>query len=125
LMMVGNGINSIISSFSLLVEQVSAMSQLSFLPIFGLAAALAALAVSLGMIGTMGLLALPVLAGLGAVGGLAAGIFGGGEGNEDSSLLSEIKGLRQDLSAGKIAVYMDGQLVTARVANTASKNPVT
>ena len=40
-------------------------------------------------------------------------------------MLEEIKGLRNDLASGKIAVYMDGQLVTSKVANVASKNPVT
>ena len=42
-----------------------------------------------------------------------------------NSMITEIRGLRTDLASGKVAVYMDGRLVTAQVASTAAKNPVT
>jgi len=125
LQMVGNGFSAIASGLPLLVEQISTMAQIDFLPIFGLAGALTALAFALGLVSTMGLLALPVLAAIGLVAGGAAALMGGGGGEEKGGMLDEIKGLRADLAAGKIAVYMDGQLVTSKVANVASKNPVT
>lgn len=125
LQMVGNGFSAIASGLPLLVEQVSTMAQIDFLPIFGLAGALTALAFALGLVSTMGLLALPVLAAIGLVAGGAAALMGGGGGEEKGGMLEEIKGLRNDLASGKIAVYMDGQLVTSKVANVASKNPVT
>jgi len=101
------------------------MAQIDFLPILGLAGALTALAMALGLVASMGLLALPVLAAVGLVAGGAAALMGGGGGAEKGGMLEEIKGLRNDLASGKIAVYMDGQLVTSKVANVASKNPVT
>jgi len=125
LQMVGNGFSAIASGLPLLVEQISTMAQIDFLPIFGLAGALTALAFALGLVSTMGLLALPVLAAIGLVAGGAAALMGGGGGEEKGGMLEEIKGLRNDLASGKIAVYMDGQLVTSKVANVASKNPVT
>jgi hypothetical protein len=42
-----------------------------------------------------------------------------------NSMITEIRGLRTDLASGKVAVYMDGRLVTAQVASAASRNPVT
>lgn len=126
LMLIGNGFTTITSGLPLLVEQLGAMAQIDFLPILGLAGALTALAMALGLVSTMGLLALPVLAAVGLVAGGAAALMGGGGGGEEKGgMLEEIKGLRNDLASGKIAVYMDGQLVTSKVANVASKNPVT
>jgi hypothetical protein len=37
-------------------------------------------------------------------------------------MIAEIKALRADMAAGKIAVYMDGQKVTAGVAKQADKS---
>ena len=36
-------------------------------------------------------------------------------------LIAEVRGMRDDLSAGKIAVYLDGVKVTAGVARTVEK----
>lgn len=57
------------------------------------------------------------VAGANGGGGAIAGLV--------NSMITEIRGLRTDLASGKVAVYMDGRLVTAQVASTAAKNPVT
>lgn len=54
-----------------------------------------------------------------ALGGLVGGIGGGGD---TTALIDEIRGLREDLNSGKIAVYMDGKNVTTKVASIASKS---
>lgn len=54
-----------------------------------------------------------------ALGGLVGGIGGGGD---TTALIEEIRGLREDLNSGKIAVYMDGKNVTTKVASIASKS---
>ena len=84
------------------------------------------LSASLMTLGLASLVALPALTAVGAVGGVVNAvnsIFGGGEegGGSDSALIDEIRGLRADLSDGKVAVYMDGQKVTAAVSKVVSK----
>ena len=71
------------------------------------------------------MLALPALMALGLVAGGAAMLFGGGEGGDKGDrtgeLIDEIKGLRADLSSGKISVHMDGQKVTSRISSIVDK----
>jgi hypothetical protein len=56
------------------------------------------------------------------VGGLLGGDEEGGtEEDKTTLLIEEIRGLRADLNQGKVAVYMDGEKVTARVSNVVSK----
>ena len=88
------------------------------LPIFGLAAAITALSISLAALSVSGTLALPVLAAVGLAAGAATAIFGGenGGGNNNSELLAEIRGLRDDLNSGKVAVNMDGKKVNTALA---------
>jgi hypothetical protein len=88
------------------------------LPIFGLAAAITALSISLAALSVSGTLALPVLAAVGLAAGAASAIFGGenGGGNNNSELLAEIRGLRDDLNSGKVAVNMDGKKVNTALA---------
>jgi hypothetical protein len=73
-----------------------------------------------------------LIAAPGAADAMAGGVSGnasaGGSGaiaGLVNSMITEIRGLRTDLASGKVAVYMDGRLVTAQVASTAAKNPVT
>ena len=56
----------------------------------------------------------------GSLGGGDGGVEGGDEGGGDDSmeaLLTEIQGLRADLNAGKVAVYLDGAKVTSGIRN--------
>ena len=92
--------------------------------IVSLAAGITALAGSLTLLGVAGIAALPGLMALSMVGGISmalGGLFGGGEeGSGDDSmeaLLTEIQGLRADLNAGKVAVYLDGAKVTSGIRN--------
>lgn len=99
--------------------------------ILSLAAGITALAGSLSLLGIAGIAALPGLMALSMVGGISTmvgGLFGDGESGskEDSmeSLLLEIQGLRQDLNAGKVAVYMDGAKVTSGIRNVVNGSKV-
>ena len=92
--------------------------------IVSLAAGITALAGSLTLLGIAGIAALPGLMALSMVGGISTmvgGLFGDGEegGGDDSmeALLTEIQGLRADLNAGKVAVYLDGAKVTSGIRN--------
>jgi hypothetical protein len=91
-----------------------------------LAYSIMGLSASLVAFGVAGLLAAPGLMALTAVGAVSTGLntlLGGGEegGGSDSDLLNEIRGLREDLNNGKVAVYMDGQKVTAGVSRVVSR----
>jgi hypothetical protein len=106
-------------------EQISALSQIDFLPILGLAGALTILSIALAAVAVTGMLALPALLALGLIAGGAAAVMGGGEGeggDRTGELIDEIKGLRADLIAGKIAVNIDGQKVTSNVGKVVSRN---
>lgn len=92
--------------------------------IASLAGSIALLSGSLVGLGLAGIAALPGLMALSMVGGITTmvgGLFGGGEeGSGDDSmeaLLTEIQGLRADLNAGKVAVYLDGAKVTSGIRN--------
>jgi len=125
LTMVGSGFSAISSSLPAIMEQISAVSQIDYMPILGLAGALSVLAFALAAVAASGMLALPALMALGLVAGGAAMLFGGGEGGDKGDrtgeLIDEIKGLRADLSSGKISVHMDGQKVTSRISSIVDK----
>ena len=100
-------------------------------PIALLSTALFGLGASMIFLGTAGLIALPGIAALASIKeitvGLASilGIGGGADGESKDAkmdeLISEIKGLRDDLKAGKIAVHMDGTKVTSSVSRVVDK----
>ena len=124
LQMVGAGFSAISSGLPMLVEQISALSTINFLPILGLAGALTVLSIALAAVAATGMLALPALLALGLIAGGAAAVMGGGEGeggDRTGELIDEIKGLRADLIAGKIAVNIDGQKVTSNVGKVVSR----
>lgn len=125
LQMVGAGFSAISSGLPMLVEQISALSTINFLPILGLAGALTVLSIALAAVAATGMLALPALLALGLVAGGAASMMGGGEaeggGDRTGELIDEIKALRADLLAGKIAVNIDGQKVTSNVGKVVSR----
>ena len=92
--------------------------------IASLAGSIALLSGSLVGLGLAGIAALPGLMALSMVGGITTmvgGLFGDGEsgGGDESmeALLTEIQGLRADLNAGKVAVYLDGAKVTSGIRN--------
>ena len=125
LTMVGSGFSAISSSLPAIMEQISAVSQIDYMPILGLAGALTVLAFALAAVAVSGMLALPALMALGLVAGGAAMLFGGGggeKGDRTGELIDEIKGLRADLSAGKISVHMDGQKVTSKISAIVDKS---
>jgi hypothetical protein len=122
---VAGGISTIIGSIGQFMTQV--------LPLFSLenAAGLLAMAAGFGLLSLslMGfamasIMAIPGMIAVGAFLALGGGelLGGGGEGegaggSDMDELINEIKGLRADLSSGKIAVNMDGASVTARVSS--------
>jgi hypothetical protein len=122
--LVGGALNTLAPTIPMIVEQMAALSQISFLPILGLAGSLTMLAGALAMVAMGGLLALPILMALNGLSFLTGGGEGGGGGKTDSTaeLISEIKGLRADLNAGKISVHMDGQKVTSKISAVVAKS---
>jgi hypothetical protein len=124
LMLVSGGMGAISAVIPFVTEQISALSQIDFLPILGLAGALTILSIALAAVAVTGMMALPALLALGLIAGGAAAIMGGGEGesgDRTGELIDEIKGLRADLIAGKIAVNIDGQKVTSNVGKVVSR----
>ena len=122
----GAGLSVLSTGLPMVVDQLSALSQISFLPILGLASAIGTLSLAMVAFTAAGLLALPILSGVTAVGSLM-GINSNNTTTTNTTktdnaipavmtdVLNEIKGLRGDLNAGKIAVYMDGVKVTTGV----------
>ena len=109
---------SVATTIGGLVLLIPAIALLSY-SLMGLSASLIAL-------GVAGVLAAPGLMMLSAVGTVSQGLnslLGGGDegGGSDSDLITEIRGLREDLNAGKVAVYLDGQRVTAGVSRVVSR----
>jgi triphosphoribosyl-dephospho-CoA synthetase len=125
---VATSISTIMSSLGGIVGLIAPIALLS-LALFGLASALI-------FLGSAGLIALPGIAALAAIQAITIGLAdmlgldaggAGGEGKEDAQtarmdeLIAEIKGLRADMQAGKIAVIMDGTKVTSKVSRVVDK----
>jgi len=126
----GNVIGPIAESISMIMTSLGGILGMIG-PIALLSTALFGLGASMIFLGTAGLIALPGIAALASIKeitvGLASilGIGGGAEGESKDAkmdeLISEIKGLRDDLKAGKIAVHMDGVKVTSSVSRVVDK----
>ena len=126
----GNVIGPIAESISMIMTSLGGILGMIG-PIALLSTALFGLGASMIFLGTAGLIALPGIAALASIKeitvGLASilGIGGGADGESKDAkmdeLISEIKGLRDDLKAGKIAVHMDGVKVTSSVSRVVDK----
>jgi hypothetical protein len=114
------GVGETISSLVMFIPAITALS----LSLMGLSASLVA-------VGAAGVLATPGLMALSTVGAIATGLGSvlgiGGDTTTDSGnetmkmLLDEIKGLRNDLTSGKVAVYMDGTAVTSKISKVVDR----
>jgi hypothetical protein len=109
-------LTSVATTVSGLITLIPALALLS-VAFFGLAASLMA-------VGAAGLLSLPGIMAVAGVGVIASGVgsllgIGGdsAESGKDSAMVNEIKGLRDDLIAGKIGVYVDGEKLTSKISN--------
>jgi len=124
---IGGSMGSVVSLISQVKDVLGGMFQY-IAPIAALSLALVGLAGALTLVGVAGIAALPGLMAVAAVGTIAMGVGSllgigcdeGGAGG-DSDLITEIRGLREDLNTGKVAVYLDGQKVTAGVSKVVSK----
>lgn len=123
---IGGSMGNVVSLIAQVKDVLGGMFQY-IAPIAALSLGLIGLAGALTLVGVAGIAALPGLMAVAAVGTMAIGLnslFGGGEeggAGGDSDLLSEIRGLREDLNTGKVAVYLDGQKVTAGVSRVVSR----
>jgi hypothetical protein len=125
---IGGSMGSVVSLISQVKDVLGGMFQY-IAPIAALSLALVGLAGALTMVGFAGIAALPGLMAVAAVGTIAMGVGsllgigeeGGTAAGGDSDLLNEIRGLRADLNNGKVAVYLDGQKVTAGVSRVVSR----
>ena len=122
---VAGGISTIIGSIAQFMTQVLPLFSLeNAAGLLAMAAGFGALSLSLMGFAMASIMAIPGMIAVGAFLALGGGelLGGGGEGGEAGGsdmdeLINEIKGLRADLNAGKIAVNMDGASVTARVSS--------
>lgn len=121
---VANGISTVIASIAQFMTQVLPLFSLeNAAGLLAMAAGFGALSLSLMSFAMASVMAIPGMIAVGAFLALGGGelLGGGGEGEGGGSdmdeLINEIKGLRADLAAGKIAVNMDGASVTARVSS--------
>jgi hypothetical protein len=127
--MMSAGIGTLVPNLTMVGEAI--MGMVTFIPaIAALSLALMGLSASLIAVGAAGVIALPGLLAVAAVGAIATGVGSllgvggeeaGGEGAKMDELITEIKALREDLNAGKIAVYMDGSKVTSGITKVVSK----
>lgn len=117
------GFAGVASALPTIIETISQLATLDLSPIYSLASALDELAGSLLYVGAAGILALPVLSGLEGLGSL--GTSEAQKSGETNAMVDELKALRNDLTSGKIAVYIDGRKVTSTVATTAAQDPTT
>ena len=130
-----NIIGSIASGISTIVGSITTMMQ-TLLPLMNMenaagllamAGGFAALSVSLMGFAMASIMAIPGMIAVGAFVALGGGdlLGGGGEagggGDGMNELIAEIKGLRADLSSGKIGVNMDGQKVTSKITSVVDK----
>ena len=132
---IGTGFEMMASGIGTLMPQLMSVATtigglVLLIPAIGLLSlAFMGLSASLMALGIAGITALPGLMAVAAVGTIAMGVgsllgFGGeeaGTAGGDSDLLNEIRGLREDLNNGKVAVYLDGQKVTAGVSRVVSR----
>lgn len=132
---IGTGFEMMATGISTLLPQLMSVATtigglVLLIPAIGLLSlSMMGLSASLVALGVAGIAALPGLMAVAAVGTIAMGVgslLGFGEGGEgggegDTALLDEIRGLREDLNNGKVAVYLDGQKVTAGVSRVVSR----
>lgn len=140
MMAVGKGMELLNTNLAGTAQSIVSIGE-HLAPMFGYIAPIAALSLSLlglagaltavGLAGTFALPGLLAIQATGAVAGVVSGVidsmFGGGDdtkeagGDSMGELLNEMKGLRNDLNSGKVAVYIDGKKVTGTVASVSSR----
>jgi hypothetical protein len=127
---IASGISTIVGSIGQFITQVLPLFNLeNAAGLLAMAGGFAALSLSLMGFGVASLMAIPGMIAVGAFLALGGGdlLGGGGEagggGGSDGmgELIAEIKGLRADLSSGKIGVNMDGQKVTSKITSVVDK----
>ena len=124
---VAGGISTMISSIGQFMTQVLPLFSLeNAAGLLAMAAGFGALSLSLMGFAMASVMAIPGMIAVGAFVALGGGdlLGGGGEaggGDGMDELIAEIKGLRADLSSGKIGVNMDGQKVTSKITSVVDK----
>lgn len=123
-MAIAQGISMVITSIGqLMVAVLPLLNMENASALLAMAGGFAALSLSLMSFAMASVMAIPGMIAVGAFVALGgAELLGGGEGGEGGGsdmdeLIAEIKGLRADLTSGKIGVNMDGASVTARVSS--------
>ena len=124
---IANGISTVVGSIGQLIPLFNLENAAGLLAMAG---GFAALSLSLMGFALASVMAIPGMIAVGAFLALGGGelLGGGGEGegvgggSDMDALINEIKGLRADLTSGKIGVNMDGASVTARVSSHVDKS---
>ena len=126
---IASGIATVIGSISQFMTQVLPLFNMeNAAGLLAMAGGFAALSLSLAAFAFSSLMAIPGMVAVGMFLSVGGGdLLGGGGGAEGGGkdgmdeLIAEIKGLRADLSSGKIGVNMDGQKVTSKITSVVDK----
>jgi hypothetical protein len=125
---IAKGIDTIITSITTMMTTLLPLFNMeNAAGLLAMAGGFAALSASLLAFAFSSILAIPGMIAVGAFVALGGGdLLGGGGGEAGGSdgmdeLIAEIKGLRADLSSGKIGVNMDGQKVTSKITSVVDK----
>lgn len=132
---IATGIGTVVRSLGDFGTQLGNMANVETIGnILLLSGAITTLSISMAALAATSLLALPAIGAISAVGAVSgfvgdtlesAGIVEAqsvDNKKEEQLMLQELKGLRADLQAGKIAVYMDSKKVTTEVATVANRS---
>ena len=125
---IARGIDTIITSITTMMTTLLPLFNMeNAAGLLAMAGGFAALSLSLMGFAMASIMAIPGMIAVGAFVALGGGdlLGGGGEagggGDGMDELIAEIKGLRADLSSGKIGVNMDGQKVTSKITSVVDK----
>jgi hypothetical protein len=126
---IAKGIDTIITSITTMMTTLLPLFNMeNAAGLLAMAGGFAALSLSLMGFAFSSIMAIPGMIAVGAFLALGGGDLlggggeaGGGGGDGMSELIAEIKGLRADLSSGKIGVNMDGQKVTSKITSVVDK----
>ena len=125
---IARGIDTIITSITTMMTTLLPLFNMeNAAGLLAMAGGFAALSLSLMGFAMASIMAIPGMIAVGAFVALGGGdlLGGGGEagggGDGMNELIAEIKGLRADLSSGKIGVNMDGQKVTSKITSVVDK----
>jgi hypothetical protein len=121
ILMIGTGIKLMGDGFATMTTSLNPL--IALIPqLFVLALAFSTLAAAMFTLGAASIVALPALAVLGFAAGAGSTMLSGGKNDTSQQLLEQIVGLREDLTKGKVGVFLDGIKVSKELAVVKAQN---